>query len=410
VKSEEYAMYQLPIVYSEEIIMSPINVVTQDLSLIKYENKMADYYIAKPYIVYKRQIINVPAMILMQGDFKQITTFPIMFNGIGRYLTGKELLTMRLVSKSCTNSVKRVKQKILGRFVYDILFVWHHSNYYNNYEYMNNQSNLEFSRWQEEYKRVSWQMVVCHKYANSDYMVRGDKNVRIVCELHQALECVRCNHGEWILASLDFFYGYRDFSPEVLSLLRMLFDKKLLRESDFGKIFDRRILYKRQEYILYLIYEYIKREKRGMPSNVMRVFGKYRKHMVYWHMVCQSSVMCLKSSRPPEWKDLIIKNKHAFRRDSIKLSFDDVPMTKEQNSELYCYNYEREMYHREEGLELLFFESGVRNDKLLTEDSEADLYVQNFFKRNFIRYNPSLVLRDKNEEPLMVPDEDRWNG
>jgi len=109
----------------------------------------------------------------------------------------------------------------------------------------------------------------------------------------------------------------------------------------------------------------------------------------------------MKSSKPPDWNDLIVKNVKAFRRENLRLDYN-LSMSSEQTSQIFAFNFTEGYYDREEALEQIFFTEEI-NDKLLGANRKSDEYVRNFFKRNFVSRSHSLILRDRDGDDDIVP-------
>jgi len=317
-KTVHNAIQMLPVSYEYEIILLPRDNVVQGVSLYNYENFVSDYYISDENIVKKNEIINVPAQIMMRPDYKLQQSMPMCMNGVTKYLTGRDFLNMRLVCKATNNYAKVDRCEIIGSHVLDIVYRWIQDDYWDNKARMKLiLSDEEYIEYKHNYYQMKMSLLVRRKYAMEDYMsntISGYLRIPMFCDLHNNYNCERCNHGSNIVSLWPLFYRFRGFSPEVMTLIRDLFDNNILFVEDMEGLFDRRLLFCHESYVLYIIYDFLRANGRRMTRGMINVFIRYRKQLYYYYLVQKSSLSWLRSLCPPMWTDLLVRNFFQSRR------------------------------------------------------------------------------------------------
>jgi len=319
VTSINQVLCNLPVLYTEEILLIEKKKLDDSVSLYNYENGVSDYYSDRHVIVHKREIINVPLFYLdKQFRFKVIMTMPLYLNGVGRYLSRGDMLKMRLVSKACHNNMVNYSDKLKGIYVFDVFFLWFQEYYYQKKTRKRALLSTEvYKEWKKSIRHQAKSLIVTRKYAQHEFVntnIYHDNPVPIRCDLHAQLYCRLCEVGEDVGSLVHLFYGFCDFSPEISCLLRVLFSQLILLKEDIPFIINDTIVIYREEHLLLLIYWYICKMKRNIPNNIRRVFFRYRKRVLYWFMAYRSALSMHKSSKPPSWSDIVLRADNVYRR------------------------------------------------------------------------------------------------
>jgi hypothetical protein len=402
----------LPVKYEYEIVFLPKKDIVQDITLYNYENNVSDYYINSPCIIKSNEIIHVPSMIMMRKDIQVRQSASMYLNGVEKYLSGQDFLNLRLICKATNNNAKNNIKDIIGPFVLDIFFRWSIEYFIRlGKRYKRTLNEEEYREFQYQYHCLRESLMVQRKYVQEDYMMNSvgeEVLVPIICDIHKYFDCETCNYGSEYKEIRHMFYDYRCFMPEVITLLRYMLINSFLFEEDLELIIDETIIFYSQEYILYLIYQYLKERGRKLPENLERVFKRYMKHFYYSYLVDKSSLSTLRSVYPPRWSDIIDRNlRQSRKKRSIQLDYQvhtrdiiagGVPM-------LFRYNNKMGKYKRCQEMENYFIQGALYCGD---EYSYIDKCLEIFLKKHLVRGNGNICYKE-DENRYEEVDVQVWN-
>lgn len=391
------AQQLLPVKYEYEIILVPKVEALESVSLFNFENYISDYYVNGSHVVKANEIINIPVEIMSQPQVKMIQSPPICMNGVMKYLTGRDFLNMRLVCKAMVNQANDNKEEIIGSCAFDVYYRWFFDNYWDRrINAKREMTKEEFKRFKIEFLRDKTSLLVGRKYALEDYMpntIQGYQGVPMICDLHRNYDCLECNQGADIQDILRYFHGITNFPPEIRVLLRLLIDEHYLEYEDFENIFDSMVLLCRQDYIIYLIYDYLKLRGKILFSGIHKVFLRYRKYLFYNYMVQRSSLSGLRSGCPPIWIDFLNKRYIRMRQKrQILLDYGKSNRVGGELPNLYSWNTDYAKYESRKEIDFFFKEHGY-------EDNDNKIFLDSmsvFFKKNYIQHWGCIYYKEAN--------------
>jgi len=406
-RSIHNAQIVLPVEYSYEIILLPKLEAIESVSMYNYEAKISNYYIKDRYVVNKGTLINIPLEILCQPDYKLLMSTPYVLNGVGKYLSGKDFLNLRLICKGTNNQVKDYKSKVIGRHVLDIFFKWFQDYYHENRTILKALMTYdEYKLWKRDMQSIKYALLVKRQYAMDDYVYNSTDNympVSMTCDLHERYNCEVCNHGSRMGDMKRYFHWHRGMSPEITSLMSYLIGNRILLVEEIPNIFDSSIIFVSEAYMVYLIYDYLVANGKKMSEGAHKVFKKYRQYVFYFYMVDKSSISNARALDPPRWSDIIKKNLYFDRNKRVMRVCYKLQMQVEAtNLKLYSYRQDSRDYFRRPELEIFFLHNNKFKDD---EYSGVDEKIMLFFKKNRIRHHGNLNYLEKEGEK----DPHVWN-
>jgi len=176
----------------------------------------------------------------------------------------------------------------------------------------------EYEDWKRKYKGVFGGLRIARKYAQFQSLTSGlreDGIVELTCPLHNVYDCGKCQLGVDLDRVVSPLHGYNTFSPEVSCLIGYMLRKKFMTLEEISVIVNDGIVLFREEHLLHYLYMHLANKGTQLPRNVVHVFRKYRKYLLYWFLSYRSPYSMFRAQYPPVWCDFVSHHyQKIFRR------------------------------------------------------------------------------------------------
>jgi len=247
---------------------------------------------------------------------------------------------------------------LLGQYVFDIFFMWMQRRYSEFKKRKRGMTPEQYEIWKAKYKERFGVLRVSRKYAKFESVSSGLKEdgiVDITCPMHNKYDCGKCQLGINVDPIIAQLHGFSTFSPEVSCLISFLVNEKFLTPEEITGIVNDAIVLYREEHLLHYLFMFMrKKQNMKLPGNIIYIFKKYRKYLLYWFLSYRSVYGMYRAQSPPVWCDFVMRDPYRVYREPSGTYINNLTSDFRRYNDMLRYDFNTRQYVRSQVSELLF--------------------------------------------------------
>jgi len=240
---------------------------------------------------------------------------------------------------------------------FEIFFMWMQRRYSEVKKRKRGMTPEQYEIWKAKYKERFGVLRISRKYAKFETVSSGLKEdgiVDVTCPMHNKYDCGKCQLGINLDPIIKPLHGYSTFSPEVSCLISFLVNEKYLTLEEIAGIVNDAIVLFREEHLLHYLFMFMRKKKVKLPSNIIYIFKKYRKYLLYWFLSYRSVYGMYRGQSPPVWCDFVMRDINRVFRKPSGTYINNLTSDFRRFNDMLRYDFNTRQYVRSQVSELLF--------------------------------------------------------